>query len=112
MSGGAHAWGLLRKLEWEDLLLALAILILARLLILAVGGMIRYSAEKAPRRLRLRILRAAPIARVLIEIGSIVVILPILVEPTFQNTVALVATAGSLWHLHSRITRAALSRGW
>lgn len=55
---------------------------------------IRRTAEKAPPRLRLTILRAAPIARLLIDIGAIVVIVQIVVEPTFENVIALIASTG------------------
>ena len=40
------------------------------------------------------ILRVTPITRILIGIGALFVIVPILVEPTFQNVVALVASIG------------------
>lgn len=92
MSDHDHIQRFLRELAWKDLLIVLAILILARLLVVIVRWMIRYAAEKAPLRMRLRILRLAPIARLLIEVGSIAAILPILVELTFENVIALVAS--------------------
>ncbi|MEW6586072.1 MAG: mechanosensitive ion channel domain-containing protein [Nitrospirota bacterium] len=55
---------------------------------------LRHAAEKAPQQLRLTILRAVPITRLLIDIGAIVAIVPILVEPTFRNVITLVAGMG------------------
>ena len=94
MSEELDAWGLLRRLTWEHVLLVLAIFLAARLLSFAVRWALRYTAEKAPPRWRLSILRAMPIARLLIGAGAVVVAVPILVEPTFRNVAALVATVG------------------
>ncbi len=88
------AWGLLRKLTWEHVLLVLAVLLAARLLSFAVRWALRHFAEKAPPRWRLSILRAMPITRLLIGAAAVVVAVPILVEPTFRNVAALVATVG------------------
>lgn len=92
MNENLNAWGLLRKLTWQDVLLVLAVLLLARLMIFFSLWGLRHAAEKAPPRLRLTILRLAPITRLLIGIGAVVIIVPILVEPTFQNVIALVAS--------------------
>lgn len=89
-----NAWGLLRKLTWEHVLLVLAVLLAARLLSFVVRWVLRHTAENAPPHLRLSILRAMPITRLLIGVGAIVVAVPILVEPTFRNVVALGATVG------------------
>lgn len=43
-------------------------------------------------RLRLPILRVVPIARLIVGVGAAVVVVPIVVEPSFQNVVALVAS--------------------
>ena len=94
MNGSLNAWSILRKLSWQDALLVLGVLILARFLTLILRWLTHRLAEKAPPRLRLSILRALPILRLLIGIGAVVVIVPILVEPTFQNVVTLVASVG------------------
>jgi small conductance mechanosensitive channel len=88
------AWGVLRKLFWKDALLVLGIFVLAWLAAAVIRWIIRQLAEKAPARLRLFILRLIPISRLLIGIGAVVAIVPILVEPKFQNVIALVASAG------------------
>ena len=94
MHESLNAWGLMRKLTWQDVLLVLAVLILARLLVLFVRWAVRHTAEKLPPHLRLAILRVAPLARLLIDVGAIAIVVPILVEPTFQNIVALLASIG------------------
>ncbi len=84
----------LRELVWRDVLTVLAIIVASRLVIVAVRWLVRGFAEIVPSRFRLTVLRLSPKARLLIEIATVLVILPILVEPTFQNTVALIATVG------------------
>ncbi len=86
-----NAGGFLRKLTWEHIGLILAILVLTRLLVMLVRWVVRQTAEKAAPRYRLGILRLSPILRLLIDLASIVIIVPILVEPTFQNVAALSA---------------------
>ena len=88
---GAHL-GLLRELTWSHVLLVLFILIACSLLIAAMRWTVRRAAESAPSHWRLLILRIAPIARLLIALTGIALIVPILVEPTFEDVVALVAT--------------------
>ena len=94
MNGSLNAWSILRKLSWQDALLVLGVLILARLFALVIQWLAHHLAEKAPPRLRLFILRTLPIIRLLIGIAVVVVIVPIFVEPTFQNVVTLVASVG------------------
>ena len=60
----------------------------------AVRWVLHNAAEKSPPRLRLSILRVIPVARLFIGVGALVVIVPVLVEPSFQNVVALLASAG------------------
>jgi len=94
MPDAAHAFGYLRELVWQDLALIVAIVLGSRLLIAVVRWIIRGVAENGPPGIRLSILSLSPKARVVIEVGTIAVILPILVEPTFHNTIALIATVG------------------
>jgi len=84
----------LRELTWSQILVVLVVLISCGLLVLAVRWIVRRAAENAPSHRRLLILRMAPIARLLIWIGAIVVIVPLLIEPTFENIAALAATLG------------------
>ena len=94
MNENLNAWGVLRTLTWQHVLAILGVLLGARLLMLAVRWFTVQLAQKAPARLRLSILRVIPILRLLIGIGAVVLIVPILVEPTFQNVVTLVASVG------------------
>lgn len=80
----------LKPLTWIDVLLVLTILVAARLLVIASRWLIHRAAEKAPAHLRLMILRFSPLVRLIIDFASIVMIVPILVEPTFDDIAALV----------------------
>ncbi len=86
--------GFLRELTWNHVLLVASVLVLCRLLIIAVRRIVRAAAEHAPIHRRLLIWRMAPLIRLLIWIGGIAVIIPLLVEPTFEDIIALVATVG------------------
>lgn len=94
MNDSLSAWGIMRTLTWQDMSLVIAVLFLARLLVSFVRWALGRAAEKAPPHLRLTILRVSPIIRLLIDIGAIVVVIPILIEPSFQNVVTLVASIG------------------
>jgi len=94
MSDDLNAWGFLRRLTWQHVLLVLAVLLLARLLSVLVRWVVLHAATKAPPRLRLSILRAMPIAHLLIGAGAVATSVPILVEPTLRNVVALAAAIG------------------
>src|SRR5258708_39496827 len=94
MNQNLSAWGHLEKLAWRDVLIIAAVLILARLLILVVRWTLRRAAENAEPHRRLAILRISPILRLLIRGAAIVVIVPLLVEPTVPNGLALGARIG------------------
>ncbi len=94
MNENFSAWGILRKLSLQDTLLVLGVFVLARILMFLIRRFAVYLAQKTSSHLRLSILRVVPLVRLLIGIGSIAVIVPILVEPTFRNIVTLVASAG------------------
>ena len=87
-------WSVLRKLLWKDVLLVSGVVLLAKLIMLFLRRLILYLAEKVPPRMRLTLLRMLPILRLLVGLGAVVVIVPILVEPTFRNIVTLVAGMG------------------
>lgn len=94
MNDHPDALGLLRKLTWQDALLVLAVLVLSQVLVSLLQWMLRHMAEKALPHLRLRVLRVVPIARLLIRIGAVVLVVSILVEPTFRNVAGLLASVG------------------
>lgn len=91
MNEAGHRLAFLRELAWSDILVVLVVLIGCCLLVFAVRRAVRRTAERAPSHRRLLILRLAPIARLLIWIAGIAIIVPVLVEPSFEDIVALVA---------------------
>ena len=94
MNAHAGSMGILRNLESGDLVLVVSAVVLAWLVASAVRGVLRAAAESAPQRLRLPILRVIPVLRLGVSIAALVVIVPILIEPSFQNVVAIVASVG------------------
>ncbi len=82
---------ILRKLNSADLALVVAVLVLAWLSAAVIRWVLRHAAENAPPRLRLPILRVIPIARLMVGVGAAVMVVQLLIEPSFQNVVALVA---------------------
>lgn len=83
-----------RELIWEDALLILGVIVLARLTVIAIRRLIVSLAERVPPRLRLTILRALPIAKLLVLIAAVAVVVPIIVEPTFRNVATLLTSMG------------------
>ena len=94
MNYNLSAWGPLEKLIWRDVLIIAAVLFLARLLILVMQWQLRQAAERARPHRRLTILRIVPIARLVIRAAAIAAIVPILIEPTVPNLLALSAGLG------------------
>jgi small-conductance mechanosensitive channel len=92
MDESVRQLGDLRELTWSHVLFVLAIVVGCRLLIGIVRWCVHRAAESAPSHWRLSILRMAPLATLLIAIAGIAIIIPILVEPTFDDIVALIAT--------------------
>ena len=94
MSDGISTLGFLRKVDSSDVWLVVAVVVAAWVLAAAVRWILNHAAEQAPPRVRLSILRIVPLARLAVGIGALVVIVPILVEPSFQNVIALLASMG------------------
>jgi small-conductance mechanosensitive channel len=94
MAEAGHHFGFLRELTWGHALLVFAVLLSCRLLVSATRRIVRRAAESASSKRRLLILRISPLARLMIWVLDIAIIIPILVEPTFEDIVALLATAG------------------
>ncbi len=84
----------LRELSWSQIVLVIVVVVGSQVLLQVVRRTVRRVAESAPSHRRLLILRASPIARLLIGLAAIAIVAPILVEPTFEDVVALVAAAG------------------
>jgi small conductance mechanosensitive channel len=94
MNDAGPRLGFLRDLTWNHVLAILLVLVVCSLLTHTVRWIVRRASESAPSRRRLLILRTAPIARLLIGIAGIAIVVPILVEPTFENVLALAASVG------------------
>ncbi len=92
MSEVAGSLRILRDLESTQIVLVAGVLGAAWLLASAVRFLLRLAAEAAPTRLRLPVLRLIPLLRLCVGIGALAVIVPILVEPSLQNMVAIVAS--------------------
>ena len=92
MTYGAGKLEILRNLNSHDILYVASALVLTWLLVTSVRWALRRLAQTAPLRLRLPILRVIPLLRLCIGIGALIVIVPIIVEPNFQNVVAIIAS--------------------
>ena len=92
MNEVAGSLKILRNLETYDFALVAGVFILAWLLASAVRWVLRRSAERAPARRRLQILRLIPVLRLCIGVGALVIVVPILVEPSLRNVVTIVAS--------------------
>lgn len=92
MSMNLASWAHLEKVTWLHVLLALAVLVAARLVSFLLRGLLRRIAEGASPHLRLSILRGMPIVRLLVALAALIVVVSIFVEPTFSNAVAVVAS--------------------
>ena len=92
MNEADHHLRFLRDMTSDKLLLIAAVLVGCWLLVLLVRWIVRLAAEGAAPHRRLLIWRLAPIARLLIWISGIAIIVPLLVAPTIEEVVALVAT--------------------
>ena len=88
------AWGIVRQLTWEDALRVVGVLAAAWAVAAMLRWAIRRLSEHAPPRLRLITLRFLPLSRLVIGIAAVVIIVPILIEPKFQNVIVLVASVG------------------
>src|SRR5260221_208588 len=94
MNDSAGSLGILRNIDSNEVVLVVGVLVLAWLLASGVRWALRGAAERAPLRLRLPILRVIPILRLCIGVGAFVVLVQIVVEPTFQNFLAIAASIG------------------
>ncbi len=94
MSQAGAQLGFLKALTLGHAALIVAVVVGCSLLIQLVRWVARRAAESAPSHHRLLILRTTPVARLLIGMAGLAVIIPLLVEPTFEDIVALLAAVG------------------
>ena len=94
MNEPVTAWGIVRQLTWEDALRVVGVLVAAWVAAAMLRWAIRHLAERTPARLRLMTLRFLPLSRLVIGIGAVVIIVPILIEPKYQNVIVLATSVG------------------
>ena len=94
MKTDPEAFRLLARLEWPHVLLIVAILIAARILAGAVNRWFTDLAERVPTGWRLRVLQFMPVTRFLVAVAAIALIVPLLILPTTQSVLALLASVG------------------
>ena len=92
--GSNGEWSVLKTLLWHDVLLVFGAFFLSRIAVFWVHRLVVDLAERVPARHRLFVLRTLPFAKILIGIGAASVIVPMLIEPTFQNLATLLASVG------------------
>lgn len=73
----------------QALLKALLVIVIASLITVAVQKLLPRVAEKLGGKPRLYLLASVPLLRLLIILATIVIVVPILVEPSFENMVAI-----------------------
>ena len=88
------ASALFQSTTWEHVLLVIAVFLAARLLTAAMRRTLRFAAENSSPHLRLSILRAIPLLRLLIAALAVLIAIPILIEPTLRNVFTLVLALG------------------
>lgn len=86
----------LRKLNQSDFLQIAKILVIAWLMAWVARWVIRRVAETVHSNLRLPTLRFIPLARLIVFVSAAIMLVPIVVEPTLQNVVALLASVSLL----------------
>ena len=92
----ADTWRFLRALTWDAGLRVAAVVAAGAVLSAGLRWLVRRVAERAPARLRLPVLRAGPIARLLVLVAVMLVVVPALVEPSLRNVIELAAAVGVL----------------
>ena len=85
---------ILKNLHQIDLVRIFLVVAVAWLLIRAVERLFPWLAQRVTGRLRPYLLPSVPVFRLLILIGAIVSIIPLIIEPTFQNLIAILGAAG------------------
>ena len=93
MDSSIENLGFLKRLQWEDSVQIAAIIVIAWVAAIIARALIKLLAETVSPSLRLTVLRYVPLTRFLIGLSALLMITPILIEPTFQKIAALVASA-------------------
>lgn len=83
-----------KNLHQIDLVRIFLIVAVAWVLTRAVERLLPWLAQRVTGRLRPYILPSVPVLRLLILIGAIVAVIPLVIEPTFQNLIAILGAVG------------------
>src|SRR5258706_13047491 len=94
VNDSAEAWGFLRPLTWQHVLLVVAVLVAAKLLSIGARWLLGQWAERARPRLRLSILRLIPLAGLALAAAPAVAAVPIRVETPLPIAAPPATTAG------------------
>ena len=94
MTTNPGEWGILRNLLWHDVLLIASVFLLYRVAIFFLERFVVGLAERVPVHERLVVLRTLPLVKILVGIVAAVIIVPMLIEPTYRNLATLLASVG------------------
>ena len=93
-AAGEQAVGLIRDLQDISFAQILGVLLSAWLAIVLVRRLLPYFAERGPSRMRLYLLGAVPILRLLILVVAVLWIVPLVLNITFENFLVVAGAAG------------------
>lgn len=94
MNGSGNISDIFRQITQANLIQVGLIILVAWLLIVLSQRLFPWLAERFPGRLRLIFLALPPVLRLLIILGAFLLIIPRIIEPTFENLVALLGALG------------------
>jgi small-conductance mechanosensitive channel len=94
MNGESHLINVVKSLKQISFLRILFVIAAAWALIRLTQWLVPWVANRMPGRFRLYILPFEPILRLLIIVSAVVLIVPMVIEPTPQNLIAILGAAG------------------
>ncbi len=92
MQSRSDVLALLREIEWSHVLLIAVVLAGARALSAAITWAFGALEKRAPARRRMALMRFMPLTRFLVAVAAVVLIIPLLIEPTSSSLLALLAS--------------------
>jgi small-conductance mechanosensitive channel len=94
MNGAEEVTGVLRDITPMVLLQLALILLAAWVLIYLVQRILPWLAERVPGRYRVYLLATVPVLRLSIIVGTVALLVPRIIQPTFENLVTLLGALG------------------
>ena len=86
--------GILKKITGENIVEMITVIVIAIATVWLVERILPWFAERLHSRRRLLVLALIPTIRILVFITAVVWIVPLLIEPTLQNMIAILGAAG------------------